>query len=656
MKIFIPLALSLLVVLLSQDLLLAQPATVSKAPAAGATTAPSAAVDPRKKWYTDTQIKAADSLSEFFHDRGQLSPGDPQNRTLAARLGDFMRERAGGTAPAIKFAEFPDNEDYKGTNAEYDAGKGNLQIRQSIVDAINAASSPPKIGETGMDYRILKYEYAQTIVHEFIHTSQGSNPGTTANEALAYRGALNAAHAWLEQFEAAYAANPTKENARNVWAMTSVWQGYLGTIEIKIGQGKCDASALDDKPALDAESKRLTELRERMINEHRAIEVLEGLAGPPLIPGPRTLTELLTHVEAASLAELEQKLLAAARKQAELGAGGNLKGNPANFTDARKLESARDLTKQVLPLVKKYWEARLAPAVAAVKELQRFKLVISTPSSDLLIDPQTSAAEVELKVENVREYEKLAGTLKRALTTACGSGGKTTLTESWKVTDKSSASDAWTGNAIHSEQLKKPKKYKVSLVYNIALPTGLVAQGIPNFLTTTSNELEVEVKSAVPTANDLAGTWTGNLVIKDSPYLDALAADPPPADLKDPDPCQFLAIRLGPAVKALKGQPMKIKVTMKPQSETAGMIFVVVTAPRELGGKEGVPQKFPYSYKEGKLTVNTLAQKELRMRMSASFSLSPQGQWSFRGNWEGMADVEGKTIRAMAGEWSAEKQ
>ncbi|MBN8625366.1 MAG: hypothetical protein J0M17_07750 [Planctomycetes bacterium] len=141
------------------------------------------------------------------------------------------------------------------TNAEYDPETGLLAVNETLAGRLVPDNKILPNGESAVRHLILRLECAQTFVHEMIHAGQGSDAGSPANEAIAYREALRTTHDWLAGFERDYAAARTKENARYAWAASVVWLGYLNTIRYEIiPKGTATADALP--PAEEASSPR----------------------------------------------------------------------------------------------------------------------------------------------------------------------------------------------------------------------------------------------------------------------------------------------------------------------------------------------------------------------------------------------------------------
>ena len=75
-----------------------------------------------------------------------------------------------------------------------------------------------------------RIEVAQTVYHEFHHSTQGRQPGTKENETRTYHETLNVTADWVQNLENDYRSSRTLENARYLLGAIDAWNNYRTTV------------------------------------------------------------------------------------------------------------------------------------------------------------------------------------------------------------------------------------------------------------------------------------------------------------------------------------------------------------------------------------------------------------------------------------------
>lgn len=543
------------------------------------------------------------------------------------------------------------------TNAEYDPETGLLAVNETLAGQVVPDNKISPNGESAVRHLILRLECAQTFIHEMIHAGQGANAASSANEAIAYREALRTTHDWLAGFERDYAAARTKENARYAWAAAVVWLGYLNTIRNEIipkGTATVDALPPAEEGARRAEIARVTALRDRLMQEHRAIEILEQMAGPPVIPGTvRTLDELLIGLTAHDLQELEQRVRKAAQDAFDKGAG-NLLGRPDHYDAAHKALLSGALADGALPLLRDVWRRRMQAAAQAAQRTAAFQPVFRFRPEKGSVDPETKVAKLVVDVENDAEFARLVDDLGRRLQAATGDPAKLTVVDTWSATDVEAAPQVWRSGLTKTFEFTKEQDYDIRLLRTVYTRVEVASPRIDKKIEISSFDLFVVEPPKAPTAAELAGVWTGSLVISAMPMLDAVGPGQAPSANEG---CQFPGIDLS-QLRRLQGKPLKLIADIRPQSETAGLLILSVTPPPGLAppGESSAPepQRLPYRYENGLLQIDVAPAQGASMVMQAVFRGDGK-LWKFRGTWTIFDNTKRPKAKALAGEWSGSK-
>ncbi len=656
---------------LSQAVAQNQPGT-SSTPAAAAPTA--------------NQKKLLEEFTDFFDRVGQAAPGDPKGRPLSTVIREWsgqtraIRVKTGerfetSTYPAgalrtidvieerqvtrIYFGTFKGKAD-EGTAAEYDPEFSVIKLNENMTARVEPPTTPrPKYGETNISHVFDLVEKAQTVWHEFFHTTQGRQPGTDANETATWHATLNATGEWVRRLQADYDRDRTLENARYLLATIDAWKNYYTAVDNKTELGE-----LLKQPLPSAELAALSTLREQVFKEHQAIEVLEGLLGPPPIPGvARTLGELLEEVRASSPADLEKQLVDAARRQVD-------QGKLRRADAARKDQEARRQAKKALEVVQSAWEKKFAAAVAVTQKLVAFSLTISTADDEVKIDAKKGRADLTIEIDNEAAYSQLAGELARALYKACGPKGTVMASEQWKVSGRPLPASAWMGSGTKNVPIDNPGEHKIVLVRTMTIGTDLGAQGIPKTITTASNEITVKVPATYPM--DIAGRWTGSFVIREIPLLEAMKEEQKNARQPgDPKRGSTANTAIGAVIEELgegctippemfaeivtkleklKGRDIPLTFDVQPDSLFAGSLTMLAKPPQDLGMTAGKPKTVVYRYAEGVITVGTV-EEQMTMSMRGTFQPAATG-WTLNGTWQSHVVHKGQKLLAMQGTWS----
>jgi len=540
-----------------------------------------------------------------------------------------------------------------GTNAEYDPETGLLTINSDLVGRLRPDRDISPNGESAVRQLTLRIEYAQTLIHETIHSGQGPDAGSPANEAIAYRGALQTTHDWLTAFERNYDAARTKDNARYVWAAADAWLGYLGTITNEIipkGTATADALPLNEAETRNTEAARVRELLVRIAAEHRTIEILEQMAGPAIVPGSqRTLDEMLIGLTAHDFQELDQRVAKAARAAVESGAG-DLRGGAQNYTPVQRDEKAKQLADGALPLIRNEWRRKLQAVAAAVRKLEAFTPLMRFRPEAGAIDPETGTAKVTVDVENDAAFAKLVDALGKALQAATGDPAKLTVVDSWNATNLPKTDQVWRSGIAKTFEFSKPQDYWIDLRRTVFTRVDIASPRIPPKIQLETRDLYAVEPPEVPTAADLAGIWTGSLIITEMPMLQGVAAGatPPAAEA-----CQFPIPDLS-RLRELQGKPFAMSAELKPRSETEGVIVLSLRPPEGFMAEPGEPQRLPYRYASGALTVSMEPQRGVRLVMKAIFSRA-EDRWKFRGDWSLWDNTQNRNVKAIGGTWTGSK-
>lgn len=641
---------------------------------------PKPAIDPK---LTPQQAQMIEVLAGFYRRVGANVPGGKES--MADRLRNWSREiltvpiaigpgrdllgsEGRGRMPPEKimyemrrfthiyFCPFTKAGDAD-TNAEYNPETGLVAVNETLAGRLVPDDKILPNGESAVRHLILRLECAQTFVHEMIHTGQGADAGSPANEAIAYREALRTTHDWLAGFERDYATARTKENARYTWAAAVVWLGYLNTIRYEIipkGTATADALPAAEEESRNAEIARVTALQDRLMQEHRAIEILEQMAGPSVIPGTvRTLDELLVGLTAHDLQELEQRVRRAARDAFDQGAG-DLIGRPDQYDAAGKAFHSGALADGALPLLRDAWRRRLQAAAQSAQKVAAFQPVIRFRPETGSIDPQTKVAKLVVDVENDAEFARLVDDLGRRLQTATGDPAKLTVVDTWSATDLEATRQVWRSGLTKTFEFNKEQDYEIRLLRTVFTRVEAASPRIDKKIEISSFDVFFVEPPKTPTAAELAGVWTGSLVISAMPMLDAVGPGQPPSANEG---CQFPGIDLS-QLRRLQGKPMKLHVDIRPQSETTGLLTLTVTpppgfaAPDESAAPE--PQRLPYRYENGSLQIDVAPAQGAEMVMQAVFA-GDEKLWKFRGTWSIFDNSKSPKVKALSGEWSGSK-
>ncbi len=624
--------------------------------------------------FAPNQQKLLTELASFFGRVGQAAPGDPQGRPLsvvipewsnetrtirvktgerietltypagAVRKVDILEDR---TVTRIYFGPFT-GKDEGGTSAEYDPQFGVVKLSEAMaLWAEPPKVARPKYGEMNVSHTRDLIQRAQTIWHEFFHSTQGEEPDTIANETAAWHATLGVTGEWFQRLQENYNNARTLENARYLLAVSDAWKDYYGAIENKTTLGE-----IEKRPMPSAELATLAGVREQVSKELQAIEILEDQLGPSLIPGvARTLDEMLGEIEATSAADLEGELLRIARQHVD-------QDKFRNYDAARKDQEARRQAQAALAIVRPAWERKYSAAVAAAKKMSSCRLTISTPEPAVEIDAKTGQAALTVSIENETDYRQLAGDFARLLYNACGPKGTVTVAEHWMISGQPSAATPWTAGDTKSIQLDTPKQYKIALVRTLTMGVDLAAHGVPKSISAGSNEISVKVNS--PSPADISGQWTGKFTITAIPLVDKLKAIPQPQSSPAPDPAEAFAegcsippemfTEMVAKLERLKGQGMELTFTIQPDSIEAGKITLRITPPEGSGITPGDPKTLAYRYVPGLFTAQSVEDK-VKLSMGGTFQPAAPG-WELRGNWQVHVEHEGKPFLAIHGTWS----
>ncbi len=627
---------------------------------------------------TDKEREVVDILAGFYKRVEAAVPDDTEK--MADRLNNWSREVRtvaflGEVMVGLKVGDYGNNvrdvyiyEDRRytrlyfqpftakkdlGTNAEYDSATGLLAINTDVVkqDQLKPdswISEKYPNGERAVPHLTQRISIAQTVYHEMIHTKQFL-PGWYGNEARAYRGALQTTLVWLERFEKDYAAARTKENARYVWAAANAWLGYQHFIATEIiPEKKATSDALPPPDELRDQIARVTAIRDIMKQQHQAIEILEQMAGPSVIPGAaRTLNEMLVGLTAHDSKELEERVRKAARDAVEKGAGVSL----GREVPATQDQNADLLARGALPFFRDEWGRRMQDVAKAVRDLEAFQPVLRLPQEGVL-DPEKGTAKLTVEVENDAVFAQLVDALGKSLQVATGDPAKLAVVESWSATDFPTDSRVWHSGAAKTFEFSKAQDYEIKLQRIVRTRVKVVSPRVPPKITLESDGFFVVEAAKFPTVEELEGIWKGTLAITEIPMLTGAAEGtaPPGSECQEQgiDPGQLRELKQ-------KAASLRVEFQTNPDSETEGVIILTVQPPEGIKAVPPEPARLPYKYEEGALTIEFEPPGKAKLLMNAQFVTTAEG-WRFSGGWSLIDNTENRNVTAIVGVWAGEKK
>ena len=151
---------------------------------------------------------------------------------------------------------------------------------------------------------------------------------------------------------------------------------------------------------------------------------------------------------------------------------------------------------------------------------------------------------------------------------------------------------------------------------------------------------------------NLAGAWTGNLVIVRMPLIEGLDQSAPNDD--------FMVKACAAAMQQLaayKGKAMTLKVTLTPRDAGSGKMTMSVTPPTDQRAA-GSSYELAYRLDKGTVTAATDMQGQL-LTMTGRFTPAKDGKkitaWTLSGSWRLYGVGETGRVEAMNGTWSVSR-
>ncbi len=333
---------------------------------------------------------------------------------------------------------------------------------------------------------------------------------------------------------------------------------------------------------------------------------------------------------------------------------------------------APELTDEVVVEVKRRFTAAREGRIDRLHALSNLLLespvvLTSNPSSPVFWHPDAKDAAVAF-VSNEEGVEGTLSSMRDLLRRLTGSAPKVRIWYYWKGADGKDLSGSPTYFSRISVPIQEMKPLTVSVTRHVQITAEVpededaaTIEAVTERVHSKEGSLTVEVKPLeFPT--EIAGRWTGTLVITDIPVLahfkdDGTLAPPPNGKLEDAlaEGCSIppeVFRKMKQELEKLKGKEMTLTVDLKPQNVLGGQATLAAAPPQGTTAIKGTkePPTYPYRYANGTITIEGTKDKMTTV-LRGTFIPATQG-WTIRGTWKAFGEEKGKKIEVMNGTWS----
>lgn len=291
----------------------------------------------------------------------------------------------------------------------------------------------------------------------------------------------------------------------------------------------------------------------------------------------------------------------------------------------------------------------------------------SSPASPVPWDPSAKNINVKVSTDEEAVRGPING-MREVVRRLTGVGPEVKVWYVWKATGGQELDSGPTYESTLTVPIQGPKPITVTAIRHVRVEAEPAEEdslaerilAVTDKVHSAQGSLTVEVKPLeFPT--EIAGRWTGSLVIGSIPILAGWPEDvaQPPTASDDPlealgegcsiPPEAFTQMRR--QLEQLQGQSMAMTIDVKPANVFAGQATLNVTPPQGVGAVSAEPLTHPYRYANGVLTIEG-TKDQLTLTMTGTFAPASAG-WKVSGSWLATGQIEGKRIVAMKGTWTA---